>query len=126
MLRHLADFIRDQDGGSAAEFSLVALVFFGMMLLLFDVSRAFWQHMDPKAQQAFPAWRATPVEERVDVLLRAADAMRRQRLELAAWEVLEAAKPWREADADVCEAIDFLVYYAHEMRRLAAGQRLDE
>ena len=24
----------------------------------------------------------------------------------------ECAKPWREADADVCEAIDFLEYYA--------------
>ena len=77
------------------------------------------------AQDAFPAWRATPVEERIDILLRAADEMRRQRLELAAWEVLEAAKPWSEADADVCEAIDFLVYYAHEMRRLAVGQPLD-
>ena len=78
------------------------------------------------AQRAFPAWRATPVEKRIDVLLRTADAMRRQRLELAAWEVLEAAKPWSEADADVCEAIDFLVYYAHEMRRLAVGQPLDD
>ena len=75
------------------------------------------------AQQTFPAWRATPVEERIDVLLRAADEMR---LELAGWEVLKAGKPWREADADVCEAIDFLVYHAHEMRRLAAGQPLDD
>ncbi len=53
MRRHLADFIRDQDGGSAAEFSIVALLFFGMMLLIFDVSRAFWQHNNAmKACQA--------------------------------------------------------------------------
>ncbi len=53
MRRHLADFIRDQDGGSAAEFSIVALLFFGMMLLIFDVSRAFWQHNNSmKACQA--------------------------------------------------------------------------
>ena len=29
-----------------------------------------------------------------------------------ALEVRETAKPWREADGDVCEAIDFLEYYA--------------
>ena len=42
----------------------------------------------------------------------AAESMRRRRFELAAWEVLECGKPWREADADVCEAIDFCEYYA--------------
>jgi RHH-type proline utilization regulon transcriptional repressor/proline dehydrogenase/delta 1-pyrroline-5-carboxylate dehydrogenase len=31
---------------------------------------------------------------------------------IAALEVRETAKPWREADGDVCEAIDFLEYYA--------------
>ena len=31
---------------------------------------------------------------------------------LAALAVRECAKPWAEADADVCEAIDFLEYYA--------------
>ena len=75
------------------------------------------------AQQTFPAWRATPVEERIDVLLRAADEMR---LELAGWEVLKADKPWREAEADVFEAIDFQVYHAHEMHPLAVGQPLDD
>ena len=40
--------------------------------------------------------------------------MRERRLELAALEVRECAKPWLEADADVCEAIDFLEYYARE------------
>ena len=34
--------------------------------------------------------------------------MRRRRFELAAWEVYECGKPWREADADVAEAIDLL------------------
>ena len=38
--------------------------------------------------------------------------MRTRRFELAAWIVLEAGKPWREADADVAEAIDFCEYYA--------------
>jgi RHH-type proline utilization regulon transcriptional repressor/proline dehydrogenase/delta 1-pyrroline-5-carboxylate dehydrogenase len=47
--------------------------------------------------------------------------MRARRDELAALEVFEAGKPWREADADVCEAIDFCEYYGREALRLAAG-----
>ncbi|MGH7966067.1 MAG: L-glutamate gamma-semialdehyde dehydrogenase, partial [Candidatus Binatia bacterium] len=77
------------------------------------------------AVQALPAWRTTPVAERADFLFRAAAAMRTRRAELAAWEVVEAAKPWREADADVCEAIDYLVYYGREMLRLAPARQLD-
>ena len=44
--------------------------------------------------------------------MRAAQWLRERRLEIAALEVRETAKPWREADGDVCEAIDFLEYYA--------------
>ncbi|HEX7094317.1 MAG TPA: aldehyde dehydrogenase family protein, partial [Acidimicrobiales bacterium] len=40
-------------------------------------------------------------------------------------QVFEAGKPWAEADADVCEAIDFCEYYAAEALRLAAGGRVD-
>ena len=36
----------------------------------------------------------------------------------------EAAKPWPEADADVCEAIDFLEYYARGAVDLAQGAPL--
>ena len=43
-------------------------------------------------------------------------------MELAAWQVLEAGKPWDQAHADVAEAIDFFEYYAREMRRLAHPQ----
>ena len=69
-------------------------------------------------------WRAVPPQERADMLRRAAAAMRRRRLELAAWEIFETGKPWREADADVAEAIDFLEFYAHKMRRLGRPHRL--
>ncbi len=75
---------------------------------------------------AFPGWRDTPAEERVDALLRAAALMRARRFELAALEVIEAGKPWREADADVTEAIDFLEYYAREMLRLAPARSLSD
>jgi RHH-type proline utilization regulon transcriptional repressor/proline dehydrogenase/delta 1-pyrroline-5-carboxylate dehydrogenase len=71
------------------------------------------------ASSAFPAWRDLSAERRADYLLQAASIMRRRRFELAAWEVYECAKQWREADADVAEAIDFCEYYAHQMRGLA-------
>ncbi|MGH7774904.1 MAG: L-glutamate gamma-semialdehyde dehydrogenase [Candidatus Binatia bacterium] len=74
------------------------------------------------AQRFFPDWRATPARERAAVLFRAASLMREKRLELAAWELFEVGKGWREADADVTEAIDYLEYYGREMLRLAEPQ----
>jgi RHH-type proline utilization regulon transcriptional repressor/proline dehydrogenase/delta 1-pyrroline-5-carboxylate dehydrogenase len=72
------------------------------------------------AARAFPAWRDTPVERRAQYLRDAAAVLRRRRFEIAAWEVYECAKGWREADADLAEAIDFCEFYAHDMFRLAA------
>jgi RHH-type proline utilization regulon transcriptional repressor/proline dehydrogenase/delta 1-pyrroline-5-carboxylate dehydrogenase len=69
-------------------------------------------------------WANTPAERRAEVLLAAADWLRQRRLEVAALEVREAAKPWPEADADVCEAIDFLEYYARGAVDLAQGAPL--
>ena len=54
----------------------------------------------------------TAATQRAEVLITAAAWLRERRLEIAALEVRETAKPWREADGDVCEAIDFLEYYA--------------
>jgi len=67
------------------------------------------------------AWSARPAAERAQVLERAAGILQERRLEVAALEVRECAKPWREADADVCEAIDFLRYYAARAIDLDAG-----
>ncbi|MBM4069381.1 MAG: L-glutamate gamma-semialdehyde dehydrogenase [Planctomycetes bacterium] len=74
---------------------------------------------------AFPAWRDTPVQTRADYLIRVAAVMRRRRFELAAWQALECGKPWREADADVAESIDFCEYYARDMLRLSRGKHAD-
>ena len=63
-----------------------------------------------------------PAENRALVLERAGDSLSRRRFEFAALEVLETGKTWAEADADVCEAIDFCRYYAGEMRRLSHGR----
>jgi RHH-type proline utilization regulon transcriptional repressor/proline dehydrogenase/delta 1-pyrroline-5-carboxylate dehydrogenase len=69
-------------------------------------------------------WRATPARDRAAVLFGAGEWMRARRDELAALEVFEAGKPWDQADADVCEAIDFCEYYGREMLRLDAGGRV--
>ncbi len=74
------------------------------------------------AERAFAGWRDTPVDERAAALLRVAAYFRERRFHIAAWEVFEVGKPWREADADVAEAIDFCTYYAGEMHRLARPQ----
>ena len=76
------------------------------------------------AQEHMASWRRVPEHTRADYLFRTATLMRNQRAELAAWEILETGKPWREADADVAEAIDFLEFYGREMRRLGQPQRL--
>src|SRR3954454_23543240 len=44
------------------------------------------------------SWRRTTAAERAEVLIRAAAWLRERRLEIAALEVRETAKPWREAD----------------------------
>jgi RHH-type transcriptional regulator, proline utilization regulon repressor / proline dehydrogenase / delta 1-pyrroline-5-carboxylate dehydrogenase len=75
------------------------------------------------AKAAFPAWAARTARERADRLRAAADIMRRRRFELAAWIIHEVGKPWREADADVAEAIDFCRFYSAEMERLEARPR---
>ncbi len=72
------------------------------------------------AKRSQPAWAQTPVRDRAAVLFRAAAIMRDRRDELAALEVVEAGKPWAQADGDVCEAIDFCEYYAREALRLGS------
>ncbi len=70
------------------------------------------------AREAFGKWSRTSVEERARLLERAADIMERRRYELSAVEVFEVGKPWKEADADIREAIDFCRFYADQIRRL--------
>lgn len=75
--------------------------------------------------QGLPAWRATPIEARAEVLRRAARIMRERKSFLSALIVREVGKPWREADADVAEAIDFCDYYAAEIVRVAPPRLTD-
>ncbi|MFT6941905.1 MAG: RHH-type proline utilization regulon transcriptional repressor/proline dehydrogenase [Nitriliruptoraceae bacterium] len=73
------------------------------------------------ALRAHNEWSRTPAAERGAVLRRAAQWMRERRDELAALQVFEAGKPWAEGDADLCEAIDFLEYYARQAVVLERG-----
>src|SRR5207248_4718610 len=74
---------------------------------------------------AWEGWRRTPAGERAAVLFRLAEWMRARRTDLATLEIFEAGKPWAEADADVCEAIDFCEYYGREMLRLDQGATVE-
>lgn len=80
--------------------------------------------MVDKAHDAFPAWRDFDPYKRSEVLTRTAQMMRDRRDELSGIMCKEARKAWREADADVCEAIDFCEYYARLAPSLTEPARL--
>lgn len=78
------------------------------------------------AGEAWKSWRDTPSERRADIVCAAAGIMRTKHDELAAWEVVECGKTWREADADIAEAIDFLEFYAMDWRQRSLPHRLGQ
>jgi 1-pyrroline-5-carboxylate dehydrogenase len=67
----------------------------------------------------FPRWAQRPMEERVNFTLRVASLIRERKNEFNAWLVYESGKSWAEAEADVCEAIDFCEYYARLALKLS-------
>lgn len=75
------------------------------------------------AADALPAWRETDPAHRADVLFHAAELIRQRRFQLAALQILECGKTWREADADVAQAVDFCSFYAHEILRITQHPR---
>jgi RHH-type transcriptional regulator, proline utilization regulon repressor / proline dehydrogenase / delta 1-pyrroline-5-carboxylate dehydrogenase len=77
-----------------------------------------------QARRGRGTWGITPASDRAEALIAAAAWLRERRLRIAALEVRECAKPWPEADADVCEAIDFLEYYARLALELEKGRPL--
>jgi len=71
------------------------------------------------AYKYFQDWADRSAKERVEMLIRAADGIRRRKYEFDAWLVYEAGKTWPEAEADVSEAIDFCEYYGRQILRFA-------
>lgn len=76
------------------------------------------------AQKAFKTWSVVPASERAEYLFKAAQIIRDRRYEVNAWMISEAGKNYVEADADTCEAIDFLEFYGREMLRYSEKQEL--
>jgi RHH-type proline utilization regulon transcriptional repressor/proline dehydrogenase/delta 1-pyrroline-5-carboxylate dehydrogenase len=91
-----------------------------------QVARLRWA--DPEAAERAlelalgSRWPQRPVDERATVLERAAALLNERRNRMTALVVREVGKPWEDADAEVCEAIDFLRFYARGAREL--GDRL--
>jgi 1-pyrroline-5-carboxylate dehydrogenase len=83
------------------------------------------QELAEKAMQtaliAFESWKKWKPEHRSNILFRAAAMLRRRKHEFSAYLVKEAGKPWKEADADTAEAIDFIEYYGRQMLRIKEG-----
>lgn len=77
-----------------------------------------------RAHNAFPAWRDLEAVARSSLIVEAASHMRQRRDGMAAVVLRESGKTWREADADVCEAIDFCEYYARCAAALLRTKRL--
>ncbi|QDU32349.1 1-pyrroline-5-carboxylate dehydrogenase [Poriferisphaera corsica] len=79
-----------------------------------------------RAKKAQQHWQATAVYQRSAALLRAADNITTHRDAIAGVIIREAGKTWREADAEVCEAIDFLRYYARCAIELSIPEILND
>ncbi|MBC5789951.1 trifunctional transcriptional regulator/proline dehydrogenase/L-glutamate gamma-semialdehyde dehydrogenase [Providencia sp. JUb39] len=74
------------------------------------------EHALDIATDAGAIWFATPPSERAAILLRAADIMEQQLQPLLDVLVREAGKTYANAIAEVREAVDFLNYYATQVR----------
>jgi RHH-type proline utilization regulon transcriptional repressor/proline dehydrogenase/delta 1-pyrroline-5-carboxylate dehydrogenase len=75
------------------------------------------------AQQAAPAWAATPVETRAACIERAADLLQERMPLLMGLVMREAGKSAANAVAEIREAIDFLRYYPAQARLTLADAR---
>ncbi|WP_219210088.1 trifunctional transcriptional regulator/proline dehydrogenase/L-glutamate gamma-semialdehyde dehydrogenase [Variovorax boronicumulans] len=76
-----------------------------------DVERAL-----QSAQDAFQIWQATPAIERADMLERSAEMLEGRMQPLLGLLVRESGKTLPNAIAEVREAVDFLRYYAAQVR----------
>ncbi|MGG4181410.1 L-glutamate gamma-semialdehyde dehydrogenase [Virgibacillus pantothenticus] len=77
------------------------------------------------ADETFTTWRKSDPKFRADLLFRAAAIIRRRKHEFTAHLIKEGGKPWKEADADTAEAIDFLEYYGRQMLELKDGVKVN-
>jgi RHH-type proline utilization regulon transcriptional repressor/proline dehydrogenase/delta 1-pyrroline-5-carboxylate dehydrogenase len=69
-------------------------------------------------------WGARDQEDRSGILRVAAECLRQRRHHALALLVRETGKTWAEADAEYCEAVDFLKYYASAALDLVSRSEL--
>lgn len=80
-------------------------------------SRADVKEAIEAAKAAFPAWAATPYEERLAIVEKAADMITDNLMELSVMMIMEMGKNRIEAMGDVQESADLLRYYCYQMRQ---------
>ena len=76
------------------------------------------------ARGAFAEWSKTPLETRAKLLTDVARIIRHRRDELAGMLIRSVGYTWREADADVCDAIDYCEFHARAAIDLFTSRRL--
>ena len=76
------------------------------------------------AKASYKFWKKTSPETRISILRSFAKKLESERNYYNSLLILEAAKPWEEADAELSEAVDFLNYYASLAEELYTGNRL--
>ncbi len=74
------------------------------------------------AKAAFPEWSATPFVKRAEVLTQLARILRLRRDELAGMIIRAVGYTWREADAEICDAIDYAEFHARAGINLCGNQ----
>jgi len=72
------------------------------------------------ATQSFAEWRLSPVATRASYLLKAANLLEQNRMELVSLCILEGGRTLKDALAEVREAVDFCRYYAQSALELFA------
>ncbi|OVE81850.1 hypothetical protein BVY04_02315 [bacterium M21] len=83
-------------------------------------------HALESARKAYDSWKRVSARERAGYLEKAAVLMGERVYDLSALMVKEAGKNWREAYVDTAEAIDFLNFYAAEMKKLGDPVKTQE
>lgn len=71
----------------------------------------------------FKKWKLYPAQDRIACLRKLAELIKQKEFELSALQVFEVGKTWKEAQADVAEAIDFCYYYARSYEQLMLAKK---
>ena len=69
------------------------------------------------ASNAFEKWSMMDYRKRVKLFRKIGTIIKRRKFELAAWLTFENGKNRYEAIADIDEAIDFIMFYSHEVQK---------